>query len=73
MTERDMDPEIVRRLLNVRDDLGFWLTESDPRTEGMAPLWEAYRLLVNGLEEVKRSVGFIEEGCTITLYKPDKT
>jgi hypothetical protein len=71
MTERYVDPEIIRGFLKVRDDLLFWLTEqAGPAPEQTEPLWEAYRLLDKGLEEVKREAGFVED---LTVYKPDRT
>lgn len=71
MTDGYIDPEIIRGFLKVRDDLLFWLTEqAGPISEQTEPLWEAYRLLDKGLEEVKRAAGFVED---LTVDKPDRT
>ena len=57
-----IDPEIIDGLIKVRQDLLFWLTEQNGPTRDLAkPLWEAFQLIVNGLEEIERVTGFVEQ------------
>jgi len=71
VTERYIDPEIIRGFLKVRDDLLFWLTEQDgPTAEQAATLWDAYKLPEKGLEDLKGVTGFVEELTTFNRGRP---
>jgi len=57
-----IDPEIIDGLVKVRQDLPFWLTEQNGPSRDLAePLWEAFQLIVNGLEKIERFTGFVEQ------------
>ena len=59
MAEREIDPEIIRGLLNVSQDLMFWLSEQGgPSQEQAAPLWKAFELLDLGLKDIMRAADF---------------
>jgi hypothetical protein len=72
MAELNVDPEVVRGLIKVRDDLIFWLTEqSGPPEELKAPLWEAFELLNQGVTEIAKATGVDDAGNAIAIIRPN--
>jgi len=72
MADLDVDPEIVRGLIKVRDDLIFWLTEqSGPPNELKVPLWEAFELLNQGVAEIAKATGVDDTGNSIAIIRPN--
>ena len=74
MDAPDIDIEMLRAVIKVRDDLLFELAdESAPPDEYAAPLWQAYKLLAEGIEAMKQAIGFEEPEAETgwTVYKPE--
>jgi hypothetical protein len=62
MDTPEIDPEIIRGFIQVRQDLLFWLSEQNgPPRELTEPLWQAFQLVAEGIQTIERVTGFVEE------------
>lgn len=74
MDDPQIDAAMLRKVIKIRDDLLFELADqSAPPDEYAAPLWQAYKLLSEGIETMKQAIGFEEPDAETgwTAYKPD--
>jgi hypothetical protein len=76
MEDPSIDPDTVRSLIKVRGDLLFVLCDQhEPPAEYAARLWQAYKLLADGIETLKQASGVKEDIADTgwTIYSPKES